>query len=732
MEKVRRSTLLLVAGSLVLFAAGIFSGLRMAGTPRPTPLPPEQRTAAVPTPGPAATIAPLPGDSPFADLAPGPGPVGDGIIFGKVTTEDGRPLAGVTVRAQPNVPHFPDRLGGPPPPGDPRMPQIRAEVRHMLLARAGIREALSDQDGRFLITGIADMSYWIEGFKPGYLIRREERGNVHAGQDIPLIAHPMVRLEARVLGPDGQPARYALLEIKRGAGGSGHRAWTPEHPAVEFAPGPLWIRAVTNDGFRFASESEERLLVVGVRAKPVVLRLRERTGICGTLRFPPIDVSGDVNARIVALRVRDDVPPDPSRLLREYHVEGRLHTYSPRGGTGDFIMADLPPATYLVGALRQYREVLDSTVVTVSEGMAEVELAVPTPGVGEAITLRVLGPDGQPIESNVNVQARHIAADGATASGGQPDRLGRGSWRVRTPPVPPGQDAGGRFVLAIRSGEFGELVVPYDPDGTGEFEARFPEPASLTVLLPNYQGSCYEGSAQIVAAPDRPRGERSGFPEKKRPGPRGETTFGPLVPGDWIVSVLVDSGKYGTDTVLEIPVRLASGAQEITLNPPPLYDLTVEVPEGDAVYRLEPMGAASFRSSPMRNGDTIRFSRLEPGAYVLRRYAGPTTAGMTLELRGDLALTFLPEVLAALRVSVVNSEGALPAAGLRDGDLLVAIAGTEIENAGQAWTLVRDRMAAGPQQLTVRRGTNQFTVSVDLEQIFNPQIMGGRLQSWKR
>ncbi len=118
----------LVIASLLLFFIGLFGGRHLAGDPDPTAAPPAPETTASSgtddQPGEPASLPSPVGF--FAEFDPGPTPSGDGVIRGTVTTLDGRPLQGVTVRAEPESPYDDRPHHGPPPPGDPLVNQVEA------------------------------------------------------------------------------------------------------------------------------------------------------------------------------------------------------------------------------------------------------------------------------------------------------------------------------------------------------------------------------------------------------------------------------------------------------------------------------------------------------------------------------------------------------------------------------------------------------------------------------
>jgi len=626
------AVLCLIAGFLV----GRLSG--EATAPGPTAAP--QETTAPPPPPATVVLEDLPFSIGFTD--PGPGPTGDGTIVGSVTTEDGRPVEGVTVHAAPRFDDWnPDRSGGASD-ADPLLPEAREEIRQVVRTRRGTRVAVSRSDGSFRLTGLAGGEYSVRGYRKGWSVGSVGRGGHRAGDRVRLIARPVLLVEVDVRRPDGSRAGRARVEagcteerVRR------NQTWTSEHPWIALKPGPATFRAFAGRGDPLASEEVEVELDADGSTGPVVLRLRERASIQGVLRYPSLDAFGRMPYRIVWLRIREEVPADPELLCHGWHGTSRFYTYSPRNGEGSFTITDVPPGRYLVGALviNGHHRVLASRVVTVGEGRADVELMVTPPGVGQTTIVRILTPKGIPVErSDLNLQSLFLGEDGATAGSSRAEYVGEGAFRVHRPIPAGGKTENGRYVIRIHSTPFGTRCVAYDPDAE-ETTIRLEEPARLTVAIPSFVGSRYEGFAR-VAVRRTEEGARA-FPLEKRPGPRGRSLFSPLAPGEVVILLSVDSGKYGRDTVLEVPVTLRSGERKMTLDPPALYHLSIVEAESEDAYRLEPKDERHWRRADSREGERLKFLRLLAGDYVLWRTRKGVSSSMTFRLGQDAEIRFM-------------------------------------------------------------------------------------------
>jgi hypothetical protein len=708
---------------LLSLALGIAGFLAAGGGAAEPPPPAASRAAPGPAaarPAPEETIPPDGEMTParFARVFIAPrGTAGEGRITGRVRDETGAPLRGVTIVAVPRAEWLPPGTDAGPPIGDPGLPDALAELRHSLLVRAGTRQAGTGEDGRFDIGGLSPDVHEVSAYKRGFEMRPMGGHEARPGAEVDFIGRHVLLLTIDVRGPGEAPPERARIDI-----GPGVRyvrrsfVWTPAHPRIPVDPGiAVEVRAVAGRDEEFASDPLTLDSSTADERDPVVLVLRPRHGILGTVSFPPGE---PVNWSIRALRVREDGNHDPRRLLSEHHAEGRLRSYSPRAGTGTFFLPDLVPGLWLV-AIASGGNVLASAEVRVDEGNAEVALVVPFPSAGEAVTVRVLAPDGRPPEEyGVSVHATWRPESGCEASGVRAAATGGGRFRVPRPGL--AGAAGGTYHLVLQSREYGEKTVEYDPDATGEITVRFDEPAFLAVTVAGYAGSRLEGAAVLVV--DR---------QERRPDADGRLTFDPLAPGERLIVLYAEGGRHGRSEIARKTVRLISGTTEETIDPPPLFELLVEAGEG-AAFRIESLTERFLvlLSEPAPGG--AAFPRLARGDYLLTSQSAVPRGAMPLRIEGDMMVRFDPRPLDALRVRIDDPRGLLGAAGLLTGDLVTAIEGAEITDAEQAAALRSVAREGEPSRLTVLRGGRTLAVSVDLRAAWDPGPAGGALRPWVR
>ncbi|MCU0726769.1 MAG: hypothetical protein MUE73_13445 [Planctomycetes bacterium] len=710
--------------SLALGIAGFLAG-RLAARGGAAEPPPPAGNPAGPAPAPARP-APEGAIPPDRDLTPvrfartfeAPRTTaGLGQITGRVRDEAGAPLGGVTIVAVPRGGWLPSGVGTGPPIGDPGLPDALAELRYTLLRRAGTRRAGTGDDGRFAVGGLSQDVHDVSAYKRGFELRPMGGHEARPGAEVEFIGRRVFLLTCDVRGPSDAPPERARIDIGPGARYVRRSfVWTPAHPRIPVDRGiTVEVRAVAGWDEEFASDPLTLDSSTADERDPVVLVLKPRHGILGTVTFPPGD---PVNWSIRALRVREDGNHDPTRLLSERHAEGRLRRCSPRAGTGAFFLPDLAPGLWLV-AIVAGGNVLASAEVRVAEGNAPVALVVPFPSAGEAVTVRVLTPDGRPPgDHDVSVHGTWRPESGCEASGGQAAATGGGLFRVPRPALPGA--AGGTYSLLVRSRAYGEKTVEYDPDATGEITVRFDEPAVLAVRVAGYAGSRLEGAAVLAVGR-----------QERRPDAAGRLTFDPLAPGEHSIVLYAEGNRHGRSEIARRTIRLTTGTTEETIDPPALFELLVEAGEG-AAFRIESLTERFLvlLSEPAPGG--AAFLRLARGDYLLTSQSAVSQGAMPLRIEGDMMVRFDPRPLNALRVRIDDPRGLLGAAGLLNGDLVTAIDGTEITDAAQAAALRSIAREGEPSRLTVSRRGRTLAVSVDLRAAWDRGPAGGDLRPWVR
>ncbi len=637
---------------------------------------------------------------------------GDGVITGTVKTMAGEPIAGVRIVAR--------RRGLTGTSWSEELTlaeKIRRTIKQHHFGEQTTRETMSGSDGTFRLTGLTDAGHRLSATADGYGI--SSRGNtydVRPGATVTYLATPVCQAEFDILMPDGTTASSAMLEIK-GPRGTIKYGWRPGL-TVTAPGGKCRIQATGPDGI-CVSESVEVTYVTGAMPDKLTLRLRPRPGIHGTVTFADEVPSRGVTVALSP--VHGSAEPDPSILSRPFRSV-RLH-----GHDGyDYAMADVGPGTYLIGVLIDREPVVTDTVV-VTDGPVERNLVVPAPDPSEVVYVRVLGPDGKPLEQ-VTLSTAYRSGRRSRSGGGQSVRMPDGRWRVRRQQDEDDEetDGDGHHYLSARSRSLGLTEVEYVPGKDREITIRFEVPGTLEVTISGYAGSGYEGIVRVLLQHPAEGRRTSGVGADVKMGNDGKTIIGPVVPGAYEIVLTAQQGDRGTSEVARYPVVVAAGENQKTIGMPRLYTLTV-IAEGK--YAKKRFGLNSKESSLRvwgkrpKDGKLV-FRALPAGTYSVQLENDMSGGMMTVRVPGQTTVRFEPKTANALSVRITDPDGPFARAGLQTGDIVIGVNGEEFKSLREA----QMKLFAGteePSRLLVLRGNRRLEISVDLKPMMEENVRPG-------
>jgi len=649
---------------------------------------------------------------------------GDAVISGTVRTEDGQPLAGVTIRARP-VP--PGRAAGSvsrggPPPDDDLLTVVRRTVKSYRRRMGDRREVRTGADGAFRFTGLADLPHsvraWAEGYRletPGVSLWR-----VPPGSTLEFVATPRIVAEVVVLLPDGSPPETADLSVDGGGNRRSGRGWRPDDSEIELAPGTWTISAKAGKHREFWSE-EVRITIEAGRPGPTIeLPCRAVRGIRGRVIFPEVNKD---HFKVAALRLAPGTTADPDRLTKADRSENLW------GGRDLYTLLDLPAGRWLVGVVLDHRRVVAHGTVEVAEGLSVLDLAVPAPDPSEYVEVTVLGPEGEPVEK-AHFSTEYETGNAHSGGGGRAREIGKGRWRVYHHVKPSSYDDGGRYGVEVKVTEYGSRRVWYDRKTTRKLTVRFDAPATFVATISGYVGCGLEGQLSLSLQPlSKDRGDSPGG----RLSAEGEQRFGPTPPGAYELTLLLKRSEHNLVPVSRIRVDLKAGENRHTVLPPKLHRLTVlteGLPE-DIRLSLRPRDRSggwwgTDRKLP-ENGRIV-FDRLPAGDYVIE-------AGMQMmfvSVPGKAMVRFVASVINAMEVRIRQADGALANAGLRDGDLIVGVDGVEFRDLMHISSLLTGAMSKESTKLTVIRGGRKVVLEMNLGKIMRARNQGGKMEPASR
>jgi hypothetical protein len=652
---------------------------------------------------------------------------GLGTIRGEVRDESGAPLGGAVIVGTPTEPVQalgPERVGGGPPKESNLDDHLRESARRWARTHGSSRRAVSAADGAFELAGLDPRSnYSLSAYLEGHALEAQGSANpVSVGQRVDFRAEPVLRIPVRLVFEGGGSPSDAVLGVKRGTNEQQY-AWSSSTPELRLTPGRVGLRAyagdlrsgVGRDGVDSSHASQELDLEVADQAgAPIELVLTPRSGIRGRI----VDEFGATDGRqlVRLLALGSDGAIDPEAL-----AESRRYA-RPMGDR--FHLLDLEPGQYAIGLSDWNNALMAHQAVTVGAGVVEVELAVPEPDPDEHLIVRAFGPSGRPLR-DLEFRLQSRSGGGSRSGNVQGRRDPDGSYWLR--PKADFFEAWGKetsHTLTVVHAQLGEREVAL-AEGQREIEVHFTEPVTLVVVVAGYAGSGWVGKLQIALAPlvegpsESELGQRM---HRSRSGggdpfsPEGVARFEGLAPGRWRVTLRVETGDWQTRQVGTADVLATHGEQTVALSLPALYDLTVRAPrlaEGaylflNRVAAEDSKGAFSDGHSSAQLGPDGRavFRGLAAGDYVLQANGLPDTVEVTVPCAEVLLDSRPPD---CLRVAIGDMEGALYKAGLRAGDLILAVDGVDL---GADPELYQALMGKGSMELTVLRDSKTLKVAL--------------------
>lgn len=682
-----------------------------AAAARPSPRVPEAKLeralAAVPEP----------------EVAPA---LGTGTILGEVRDVAGAPLEGVVVvarRSNGNTPSDPSKVGAGAPTDQELEDWLRESAQSWAEARAGRQRAVSTADGGFELTGLVPgADYRLEAYLEGHVLRTEGSAwSFRPGDEVSFRAEAVHVIPVQLVHADGSVPAEGIVTVERGDDTTSY-AWSARAPHLRLTAGRVGVRGFVgvsgagmyNRGVDSTHASQELSIdVVDQAGLAVELVLEPRSGIRGrvTDRF-----GASEGARLVRL-----LPvPSGGEVDDEALANSDRHVWL--AGTR-FHFLDLEPGTYALGLSNWNGALFAQTAASVDQGVVEVELVVPEPDPTAHLILRAYGPSGNPL-GDLDFRWTARSGTGSSSGGLAARRAPDGAYWLR--PKAAYFEAWGEedsFTLTVQHSELGDKQVSL-VEGQREVDVTYEEPVAIVVVVAGYAGSEYVGRLKLALTPLDGEDERasrrigqmlsSGNGEQQI-SPEGVARFEGLAPGRWKVELQVGTDRWRGRTVETVEVQAGFGEQAVAMSVPVLYDVVVISSRLEAGTQLR-LGVPkkvgnglSFSNSAVASFDAdgrAVFEDLSPGEYVLFG----SGIGSNVEITVPSADVYLDEELPdCFRVAIGDTQGALYAAGLRAGDLIVAVNGADFGTVSKAHSFFR---GDGEVPVTVLRDGERLEFSV--------------------
>jgi protocatechuate 3,4-dioxygenase beta subunit len=669
----------------------------------------------------------------------------EGSLTGRVVDARGRPIPGARIRALPVPSEAWHRAHEAALMGDPETWLLRSLALHRW-TQALRTEAATDTSGQFTLDNLADVRYRLTAGKTGWRFRESgDEALTRPGDEPTITGTREVEVRVRVLLPDGEEAPDATLVLREHRphdeeGAEERRPWSPGSPVLIVAADRWTLTA--ERGARLRSRPLEVEVTPATAGEPLELELLPRLAIRGRVVYPEPEPATSVDLVLAPL-----LPGDP--VATEWLERAGERRSEKLGTDGAFVLGDLAPGDYLLGARRSAADPGGTptwviAVAELEERDVEVTLTLPDLPPDAAITVDVRGPDGARVGGDVPVFAAYESG-GRTGQRALPQvRTPDGRRRVRLPEdvrrVVTGERPGTAW-LEVSSKAFGSARVRL-VRGLDSVVIGLEAPAALDVLVRGFRPNVHAQELMLTLERDGPLQLDAKHPEQARPSSKlddlGRVRFQGVQPGHWELVIRFDSkGDVGAPVARHALV-LVPGRNSVEVPAPVDHELVVQLAEPagrrvwvEAVQRDAFFGGISLYGVTDTSG-RVRFGPLAPGRYRVRHGAGPRAPFMLIEIPLDTFVSFRPDAPNALLVTIRDTEGALAAAGLADGDVIEAIAGTLFQNEHELDRLWAQGITAGELSMTVVRGRRRLEVRVPAAVLRADGDPGGRLLPIRR
>jgi len=568
-------------------------------------------------------------------------PEGTGRITGTVRTEKGEPVAGIRLVARPtDHPSRPKprrRYDQHAPSKPPDLDAIALDAIERTLWNEAVRVVThTDARGEYELTGLLDAKYSIRGSDRSWEFRpvdyKKARGATD-GMVIDFTARRVTTVAVTVLNPDGTEAERARIICKQGRSRS-TRSWTPRRPEIRLpVDGGTW--EVYAESYLYGAELPRSKPVQieaqpGVEPAPILLRLIGATGLRVTVAMPEGLKRDGLRFRMRRLAAGEKA--EPGSLAKANDIKrGNLNR------AGECVWTKLEPGRYLVGAgwCREFYQPLAHAVVEVTTGMAACNLDVGRPTGPGIRTVRVRGPDGALLTSDIGL-LRTLERKGS------PIHRGLGWIRKENGDMlahlrPAEFEGEGTHFLQAYDSKLGQVRVAFDPTSRAPIEIRYQESFELVVVILGWGETGLEGglSASI---------ETTGLKNSAPVGADGMARFKRAQPGRYrirlIHSTRGDKGQWGQWRILETEVDVTAKNAYVELRLPRLFALRVHCPNykpGTRITIMRTDKSQFMYAAPLPEDRIIEIENVPPGKFSA---TGPGRATrQQFEVNGDTDFT---------------------------------------------------------------------------------------------
>lgn len=712
-------------GLVLGLLAGLAIGSAMGGEPAPLPNPvadfdneaelprdedsaleggPDKKREEVtpePMPENGATIAEL-----LKDVSIPAVPSGSGEITGRVLTEAGKPLEGVTITCSSD---YPEDRGGSLKTAEER---IAARMRYEKWIDAARRTASTGADGAYRLSGLGESTeYTLSATLEGWEITRAGSGGnrLKPGDTCDFTAAISLKLEVTVYLPDGKLAQSgrvtASIDSVHGISSTSMHI-RGGMASLSLKVGKWSLRAESGDYNEFTAEPVNIEVKPDEALQPLELHLKATPGIAGTVEFPKEfgNLSANVYLQVNPPAEAPDEMFDNDRSMPDEWVH-----------RGKFNFRSLAPGNYRL-LLVCHNRIVDWADVSVSDAHVVVALAVPPPRPEDYIVIRAYGPDGELLTDVVLYITLHSGNGSRGRGGGEVRRPDGSFWLSRNIFGRTKQEGESWYTLKVEHSVYGYKEVRYEFDDTHDVDVRFVVPATAKLTVANFNDHPLREKLRWSLKRDGDDGRRAFFDDDDETGRSSPFSFGPEEPGAYFLVLLLETDHYEHRELYRQPVTLVAGENTLTALVPSLYTLTIVKGDVD-ITRVDVRGKDTefehrgYRSE-VKDGRLV-IEGVPPGTYILETREG----GMEVVVNRDTEVVYAPLAYDCLALSV-EVGGVAEDLGLRDGDKLIGIDGEEFESAKVGSLKMQTSLALESTTWTVLRGGVRVDVTFNGRELF--------------
>ncbi|MBL4770712.1 MAG: hypothetical protein JKY61_06135 [Planctomycetes bacterium] len=673
---------------------------------------------------------------------------GQGTVFGRIVDEAGQAMAGAVVRLRGRPGRIPSsspsNIGQGAPERDSLKETVRKAAQSYHDQRARRREVTTDAHGQYRFEGLLDQAWTGYAYLEGFVLNADSSSSsVRIGSELNFTAALVQEVPVAILMPDGVAAERAFVVVTALGGRNRDRIydWSSNEAFMRLVPGRYKVRALSHgtenlDQSELASSTEKVTLEVGVAPEALTLELAPRLGISGYIRASTVGSNqGSYRVRLLALAKDQEVDLE---LLARSDEDSRA-----RPGRL-FAFTDLEPGRYVVGVSRAWgAPIAVHEVVELSDASAEVLLELPEQDLSQILRVVVTEASGEPLD-DVNFRIRQKLSTGTSRQSLSGKRDKDGSYLLTIPAqfhegyFEDGKD-GAEYTLTASHDEMGSTETILKR-GQTDLVVTFVVPGRLTVTIPGYSGSGYEGRVRVTASKMGEKDLSRSFIRsmKAKISVAGEQVFEGLEPGDYIVYLTISAKgnnrfSWGSDdSVNSIEMSVREGENSVQLTIPNLYPLRVHWADGKVgkSLHLSIIGAKNQYggySGGTLDGDLVAsWEDLPAGDYRVQYYSGMSKIMNVTIPCGEI--DFTPMLINAMSISITALDGNLAKAGFRDGDLVIGADGKEFERQADIMGLSRIMMEPGEiVDCMVQRGNIVLTIQLKPSGIGDWEDMGGSM-----